>query len=139
MALSAFDDKQHPPTDDDLAAVLGKSLPLWRDLQRRLAKQLDPLASEWGFSGKNYGWGLRLGQPKRAVLYMTPCQGYFLASMSIGDKVAKAAHDAGLPEHVLATIDSARKYAEGRAVRLEVRKKQDMVDAEQLALLRMQA
>lgn len=138
MALSAFDDKQQPPADADLARVLGKAYVLWRDLQQRLVRQFEPLTLEWGFSGKAYGWGLRLKQPKRTVLYMTPCEGHFLASMALGEKAVKAAHAAGLPARVLAVVDSAPKFAEGRAVRLEVRTKRDLVDAERLTVLRMQ-
>lgn len=138
MALSIFDDKNKPPTDADLAVVLGKTFKLWRDLQQRMARQVDPLASEWGYTAKSTGWGLRLRQPDRVALYMTPCDGYFLASLALGEKAAKAAHEAGLPEHVLAVIDAAKKYKEGRAVRIEVRKASDMKDVLQLALLRLQ-
>lgn len=138
MALSAFDDKKKPPTDADLEPVLGKAWPLWQQLRAELQQQFEGLACEWGFSGKAYGWGLRLKQPKRTVLYMTPCAGHFLASMSLGEKAVAAAHAAKLPAKVLAVIDSARKFAEGRGVRLEVKTKKDLQQALQLTVLRMQ-
>ena len=118
MALSAFDDKSHLPNEKDLAAMLGPTSALWDDLKAHLASQYEPLTEQWNFSGKNYGWGLQLKQKKRTVLYMTPCQGYFLASFALGEKAVQAAHQSGLPDSVLSVIDSARKYAEGRGVRL---------------------
>lgn len=137
MALSIFEDKQHPPTERDVEQALGKGYSRWTTLREHLAEQYPPLAAEWGYSGKAYGWGLRLKQPKRTVLYMTPCAGHFLASMSLGDKAANAARAAGLPDAVLAVIDGARKYAEGRAVRLPVRTLQDVRDVERLVQIRM--
>jgi Protein of unknown function (DUF3788) len=71
------------------------------------------VSTEWGFSGKTTGWGMRLKTKHRTVLYMTPCDGYFLASFALGEKAAKAAHEDDLPVSVLKVIDNAEKYAEG--------------------------
>lgn len=134
MALSAFDDKTRPPLEDELAATLGNTFPLWKELQERIAARFPPLSIDWGFST---GWGLRLKQKKRTVLYMTPCAGYFLASFALGEKAVQAAHRSELPVAVLGVIDSARKYAEGRGVRLEVRCAGDIRDVETLAGVKM--
>jgi len=137
MALSAFDDKTKPPKDAELAATLGKTYVLWNELKKRIASRFTPLSIEWGFSSKATGWGLRLKQEKRAVLYITPCKGYFLASFALGEKAVKAARESGLPAPVLAVIESAKKYAEGRGVRLEVRTAQDVRNVEKLAAIKM--
>ena len=50
-----------------------------------------------------------------------PREGYFMASFALGEKAVKAAHESDLPISVLKVIESAKKYAEGRGVRLEVR------------------
>jgi hypothetical protein len=42
-----------------------------------------------------------------------------------------------LPDSVLSIIDSARKYAEGRGVRLEVRSKRDLENIKELAAIKM--
>ena len=137
MALSAFGDKAKPPQDNDLGAVLGNTLVLWDELKAHIERDYSPLIVEWGFASKSTGWGLRLKQEKRAVLYMTPCQGYFLASFAMGEKAVKAAHERGLSAHVLNVIDGAKKYVEGRAVRLEVRSAGDVSDVEKLIAVRM--
>ena len=68
---------------------------------------------------------------------MTPCEGYFLASFALGEKAVKAAHDSDLPTSVLRVIDSAKKYAEGRGVRLEVRNARAVRNVEKLAVIKM--
>jgi len=137
MALSAFDDKTRPPREDELASTLGSSFALWNELKKRIASQFTPLSMEWVSSSKATRWGLRLKQEKRAVLYMTPCKGYFLASFALGEKAVKAAKTSGLPASVLSVIDNARKYAEGRGVRLEVRSARDLQSIEKLAQIKM--
>jgi hypothetical protein len=137
VALSAFDDKARPPDDTDLSRTLKRSFALWNELKTLIAARFTPLSCEWGFAGKAYGWGLRLKHKKRAVLYMTPCDGYFLASFALGEKAVKVAHNSDLPTSVLQLIDSAKKYAEGRGVRLEVRNAKDVRHVEKLAIIKM--
>lgn len=137
LTLSAFEDKSKPPQDDELEATLGSVFVLWNELKRLIASRFAPLSIEWGFSSKKTGWGLRLKQGKRTILYMTPCEGYFLVSFALGEKAVKAAHESTLPVSVLGTVDSARKYAEGRGVRLEVRNVQDVRNVEKLATIKM--
>ncbi|MDQ7780330.1 MAG: DUF3788 domain-containing protein [Planctomycetota bacterium] len=137
MPLSAFDDKSKPPQPKDLAATLGAASVLWNALLKRITRKFAPVSTEWGFSGKAYGWGLRVKGEKRTILYMTPCGGYFLASFAVGEKAVKAARESGLDASVLKVIDSAKKYAEGRGVRLEVRSARDVGNVETLAVIKM--
>jgi hypothetical protein len=137
MALSAFDDRSRPPRDEDLEEKLGKALVHWNELKSRLASRFGPLSEDWGFSSKATGWGLRLKRRERTVLYMTPCEGYLLASFALGEKAVKAALGSDLPPSVLKVIDGARKYAEGRGVRIEVRNAGDVRNVEKLAAIKM--
>ena len=75
---------------------------------------------------------------KRTVLYMTPCRGHFLVGFALGEKAVKAAHGSTLPLSVLAVIDEARKYAEGRGVRIEIRNRKDLEASKQLATIKME-
>ncbi len=137
MALSIFGDKSQMPQDAELAEVLGRTSKLWGELKARLASQYDPLVEEWNYPGKNYGWSLRLKHKKRAIVYLTPCKRHFLASLALGEKAVKAAHEGNLPASVLDLIDSAKKYPEGRGVRVEVRNKKDLGVVERLAAIKM--
>jgi len=137
MALSAFDDKSHPPAEKDLTAVLGKAHGLWLKLQKYIESKFAPISAEWGYSGKAYGWGLRLKTDKRTILYMTPCRDCFLASFALGEKAVSAAKGSKLSPQVLDLIDRAPRYAEGRGVRLEVRSASDLRQIELLAGIKM--
>lgn len=137
MALSVFSDKSRLPQDNDLAATLGSTFVFWNELKRLMASGFAPLSVEWGYSSMKTGWGLRLKREKRTILYMTPREGYFMASFALGEKAVKAAHDSGLPISVLKVIDGAKKYTEGRGVRLEVRSAEDVRNVEKLAVIKM--
>jgi hypothetical protein len=102
-----------------------------------LASQYVPLSETWKFGGQQWGWTLQLKHRKRTVLYLTPCRGHFIAGFAFGEKAVKAAHRSGLPSSILTVIDGARTYAEGRAVRLEVRRKDDVAVVEKLAAAKM--
>ena len=137
MALSAFDDKSSTPRAADLTKTLGRTSALWDRLRDHLASEYQPLVEKWIFSGEKWGWSLQLKQRKRTILYMTPCKKYFLAGFVLGEKAVKAAHQSDLPDSVLTTIDSARKYAEGRGIRIEVRTKKDLDNVKKLAVIKM--
>jgi len=137
MALSVFDDKARKPRDSELADVLGRTKKTWDDLQAALSREYDPIVAEWGFAGQNWGWSLRVKHKKRTILYLTPCKRYFMAGFALGEKAVKAAHKGDVPDAVLSLIEGAKKYAEGRGVRLEVRNKKDVSAVTKLAAIKM--
>lgn len=137
MALSAFEDEAASPGDGALAAVLGTTSRLWERLRHDLEQSYGPLTGEWNFSGKAYGWSFRLKQKKRTLVYLTPCRAHFLASFALGEKACRAAHAAGLPAPVLALIDDAPKYAEGRGVRIPVRTSRDLESVKTVAAIKV--
>jgi hypothetical protein len=137
MALSVFDDKSTAPRDGDVAEALGRTSKLWDELISHLSSQYDPLTADWGFSGKQWGWAMRLKHKKRTILYLTPCKRHFLVGFALGEKAVRAAHEGGLPAAALGCIDSAPKYAEGRGVRMAVRNKKDLSAVQKLATIKM--
>ena len=137
MATSAFEDRAAPPADDAVRAVLGAAAPHWSALRAAIAEAHGPLDSEWVWSGKPHGWSLRLKRGKRAVVYLTPCAGYFRAAFAVGEKAAGVASAAGLASHLLRAIEEAPRFAEGRAVRLEVRGHAEVADVLAVAALKM--
>ncbi|MBI4878331.1 MAG: DUF3788 family protein [Planctomycetes bacterium] len=137
MALSAFDDKACPPVERTLEEALGRASGLWCRLKDDLQAAYGPLLEEWSFSGKAYGWSFRLKQKKRVLVYMTPCRAHFLASFALGEKACLAAHAMELPASLLAIIDAAPQYAEGRGVRIPVRSKRDLENVEKVAALKV--
>ncbi len=132
-----FCDGTRAPTAGELAGALGRTGALWDELKRRIAAAHAPIEEEWVFSGKNYGWSLRLKQRKRAVVYITPKKAWFRAAFALGEKAVAAAREGDLPAPVLTIIEQAPKYAEGRGVRIEVRSLKDVAVVEKLAAIKM--
>jgi hypothetical protein len=138
VALSAFDDKSEKPVTEDLVRMLGRTGTHWDDFRTHIAAEYAPLDETWTFAGAKWGWSLRLRQKKRTVVTMIPCKGHFLLGFALGEKAVTAAHDSRLPDSVLAVIDEAEQYPEGRAVRIEVRNKKDRESAKKLASIKME-
>jgi len=137
MALSAFDDKSHEPEEPELQGTLGRAGARWDELVAYIASEYAPLTTKWGFAGAKWGWSLRLTQKMRTVLYMTPQERCFLVGFALGERAVRAAHAIPLADSVLAVIDEAPKYAEGRGVRIEVRTKKDIETVKRLAAVKM--
>lgn len=136
MAYSAFLEKDRPPSNEDLH-VLGAAEGLWHQLVDLVCAEHDGTMCEWVFSGKNYGWSLRLKRKDRAVVYLAPAAGEFRAAFALGEKAVAAAQQGGLPESVSGLIADAPKYPEGRGVRIVVRTPIDVQTVLCLAKIKM--
>lgn len=139
MALSAFDDEAGPPNAGELAAVLGRASELWIGLVRHMSETYPPVAEDWNHGGDKFGWSLRLRRKNRNLLYLTPQLGQFLLGVVLGELAAERAHDEHLAEPVLAVIDSAPRYGEGRGIRIPIRTQDDLAIALALAALKLGA
>jgi hypothetical protein len=138
LALSAFADKSRKPGGEDLKKVMGRVCKHWMAVIEKAEGDYPPLEQTWGFSGTAWGWALRLKQKTRTIMYLTPCKGYFIAGFALGEKAVRAAKEAGLDESTLSVIDRAPRYAEGRTVRIEVRRKRDREQVMKLAAIKME-
>jgi hypothetical protein len=116
-----------------VATALGKSKPLWDSLLRDLAEELGVATREWHCYSRKAGWALRLKRGDRAIVYLSPCRGSFMASFALGAKALEAARQSGLSEKALATLSEARRYAEGTGVRIQAAAAADAADIRKLA------
>jgi hypothetical protein len=132
-----FDDKKKKPSRDRLRKGLGRSSNLWNDITKWLSDRYHPLEEEWVFYSQKWGWSLKLVHKKRTVLYLTPCNKHFLVGFILGEKAVSAALKMDLSRETVDIIKTARKYVEGRAVRLEIRYKKDVRTVKCLAEAKM--
>jgi hypothetical protein len=137
MSLSVFEAKSGAPRRAALAAALGRALPRWQGLIERVSAAHAPIEPVWHCAGPSFGWSLRLVRRGRVVLYLIPQAGGFLAAVVLGAKAEAAARAAGLPDGVLALIDAAPRYAEGRGVRVPVRTRADALAVERLVAFKL--
>ncbi|MFQ5627384.1 MAG: DUF3788 domain-containing protein [bacterium] len=132
MSLSIFDDKNKQPDDNDLAEALGEMKQTWDAIKTHLEAEYGAVSEEWKFSGQKWGWAYALKLKKRRIVYLTPCKDHFILGMALGGKAVAAATESGLSEHVLDIVNNAKKYAEGTAVRLEVRSNEFLEDIKKI-------
>lgn len=137
MLPNAFIGKSHPPTGAELADVLGPAKVLWDELLASLAAEYKLTIQEWNSYSLKAGWSLRLKNNGRNILYLSPCQGAFRAAFALGDKAVAAARQSNLPPSVIKIINEAKRYAEGTAVRLEIKKTKDVESVFKLAGIKL--
>jgi hypothetical protein len=126
MLPNAFIEKLDPPTDKDVKRELAAVKPLWDELITVVAKQHGVDVGEWNSYSKKAGWALKLKRGDRTIVYLSPGNGAFLASFALGEKALISARKSGLSPTVLKLLRDAKRYAEGTAVRIEVRKQEDI-------------
>ena len=98
MLANAFIEKISQPTGAELAEALGDpAKALWDKLASELAAEHGVTVPEWHSYSRKAGWALRLKRKDRAIVYLTPSRGAFMASFALGEKAAKAARESGVP------------------------------------------
>ena len=134
---NAFIGKAAKPTLPELSSALGSCDTLWNDLVTWLADEHGVATQEWKSISPKYGWSLRLKIRQRAIAYLSPCNGFFLVSLALGDKALKSALQLDLPKTVADQIRKSPRFAEGTGVRLLVKKPQDLTPVRKLVLVKL--
>jgi hypothetical protein len=132
MAMSLFDDKSKQPTKQMLAKALGEKYQLWKDIAEYIVKQYPKAFEEWKYYSVKYGWSFRLKDKKRNIIYMTPAQDHTMIGFLFSDKCVEAVQQSNLSASIKDELRDAKKYPEGRVIRLRVRTKSDLVSIKNL-------
>jgi len=112
-------DKARRPTATVLAKALGRTKRHWDLVLEQTHRDHPGLADTWMHYGKT-GWTLKVAGRKRAVLWLSPRAGCFLASLALRDDAVKALRSTRLPEALVDEIEGAKRWPEGRPARVRV-------------------
>ena len=137
MISNAFIGKAKPPTERELMQVLGAAAPLWQELITALKKDCGLQDREWHSHSPKAGWSLRLQDKKRNIVYLTPGRGGFMASFALGEKAMQLARTSEFASQILKILQDAKRYAEGSAVRIDVKSSRDVAAVAKLAAIKM--
>jgi Protein of unknown function (DUF3788) len=80
------------------------------------------------------GWvrtALPLRKGKRRIVYLSPREGFFLASFALGDRAIAAMKVANI------SVELGKRYAEGTALRIEVHTAADVELVKQVAAIKI--
>ena len=132
MPDSVFDDKNDKPNEKKLLKALGKTGPFWQELKKHIDDKHGPVVEDWKFYGAKYGWQLKILKKKRNLFFLLPLDGSFRIVFVFGDKAASVVADSKLPEGIKSSLANARKYAEGRGLPIEVKRRLDIAHIKRL-------
>ena len=119
--ISIFTNKGTIPTDQDLVQNLGATYTLWHQIQAFVLDQYPAGIKEWNFPGKKYGYSYRIKDKKRAILYFLPRKDYFKVAFVFGQKATDIILESDIAPETKNELAQARKYAEGRGIRIDVK------------------
>jgi hypothetical protein len=138
MALSLFTDKSKVPDDQDLAVALGEAKQLWDQLKIHVKETYPNIIEDWKHYGKSSGWTMKLLKKKRNLFFSYPGQGHFTVVFVFGDKAAQAVENSSLPPDIINTLKEAKKYAEGRGLRVTVKNHDDLEIVKKLITIKIE-
>ena len=137
MLENAFIGRSEQPTEEELTAELGSAKMIWDRLLNELADEYGLVTGEWNSYSSKAGWSFRLKKKDRNIVYLSPGDQRFMASFALGDKAVQATRQIKLPERVQKVIAEAKRYAEGTAVRLEIRTAADISAIKKLTAIKL--
>lgn len=122
MAERAFVDQDTPPSQADLAAVLGPASRHWNAIVQGSGSD----EAAWKRYSRKSGWTLVVRRKGRTLVYLAPHTKSFKAVLILGERAYASLAAAGLPPEVVARFAAARPYAEGRGADLTVKSARDV-------------
>ncbi len=137
MSPSVFCDRSHPPDERGLAEALGKTAALWLEIRDAVKNDWEPVVEEWKYYGAKCGWSLKTLHKKRNLFFFVPGAGSFMISFVFGDKAVAAIERSDLPRALIEEVRSAKKYAEGRGLRITVGSRRDVGHVRKLIAIKM--
>lgn len=132
---NAFIGKASIPTAEEVAAALGKTGGLWKEIVDWHAEN-GAAAQEWNSYSAKSGWSLRLKVKKRNIIYLSPCLAFRVAFI-FSDKTLAAARKSNLSKAIVKLLDEAPHYPEGTGIRLTVKAPKDLAAIRKLALIKL--
>lgn len=119
---SIFIDKAVKPNKVILAEALNKTYKFWEELLGNLNDEYGKLEEEWRYYGPKTGWLLKLFYKKRNLFFLIPNEKYFTLAFVFGDNAVEEIIKSKLPDYIKEEIKNTVKYAEGRGIRIDIKK-----------------
>jgi hypothetical protein len=116
------------PSQAEVDAILGDGA----DLLEIFLSRNPELRPEWKYYGPKHGWSLKVFQKKRNMCFVGHEPGAIAISFILGERAYGRLLDWDLRPELREAVEAARKYPEGRGVRLIIRHESDLEDAQVL-------
>ena len=133
-----FNNKQVMPDETSLASEIGETKEVLDQICKFIEAETGHLTWEWKHYGQKTGWTLKLLSKKRNLLFVGPENGYFIVAFVFGDRAVDAVVKSQLPETIKNELLNARKYAEGRGIRFEIRDDSQLESIKELIKIKLE-
>jgi hypothetical protein len=137
METSYFTDLTKTPTDDELKIALGELFFFWMEIRDFVIEKYPPAIAEWHVSVKKYGWGFRIKDKKRAIVYLSPKNGWFIVTFVFGQKATDEILASEVSQDIKTELINSKVYMEGRVVKIDVREPGLISDIKKLVLAKL--
>jgi hypothetical protein len=137
MSANVFIDKLAKPDDQALVRALGKTYPLWAEIEKHIATTLGKSVEEWKYYGLKSGWTMKTLYKKRNLFFFTACKGYFRIAFVFGDRAVAEILKSDLPKPLIEEVTNAKKNAEGRGLRVDVKTRRDVESVKKLIAIKV--
>ena len=118
--MKTFTEKELMPDKETLEISLGATHEFWQTLVDYVHSVYPKTIEEWNFS-KSAGWIFRLKDKRRAIIYLLPRADYFKVVLVFGPKATGEVLNSGVSVEIKTELESAKAYAEGRSINIEVK------------------
>jgi len=137
MSTSVFDDKSVKPDEKALLKAIGKTAGHWQKIKINLENEYGELIEDWKHYGQKTGWLLKVLRKKRNLFFCIPLKESFRIAFVFGEKAVSAVQSSNLPESIKLELKNARKYAEGRGLRIDVKSARDVENIRKLVEIKI--
>lgn len=137
MDISIFTDLKKIPQTSELEIPLANTFSLWMEIRDYVFENYPAAIEEWHVSVKKYGWGFRIKDKKRAIIYMSPRIGFFKVTMVFGQKATDMILASDISEFIKSELLNSKVYMEGRVIRLKIHDSSVINDVRKLILIKL--
>ena len=134
---SIFKDQRVIPGDKDLKVALGSSHALWISLLEFMRTHEPNTQEAWYYSGDKYGWNYRVRDQKRVLIYFLPRDNFFKVAFVFGEKAVDQIAKSDISNPIIEELMVAKKYSEGRGIRIEVKDSSVLSDVQKLIRIKV--
>lgn len=134
---SIFTGKESEPTTKDLQKALGSTYTIWESIAAFTRKSYPGAIETWNFSGEKFGWGFRISDKKRVLIYLLPRDKFFKVAFVFGQKATGEILESDIAKEIKTEIENAKVYAEGRGIRIDVKDKRVVDDIKKLIKIKI--
>ena len=134
---NVFTDKELIPNYESLKNSLGTTYEFWQSLVDYVYSVYPKAIEEWNFS-KSAGWIFRLKDKKRMIIYLLPRENFFKVVLVFGNKATDEVLKSEVAIEIKTELKTARVYAEGRSIQIEVKEEKTVNDIKILINIKLE-